>query len=166
MNDSNDKIHPCALLPNGLSIIENCGVGNIPCRLKNSQYVLFLVSDKVSLVRIIVPNKNLLSQIYFQHHSHLPHPNHCSSELFVTNRAFHISLDLRYSTRVRPAGFSLFPSYRQFVTRPETLFQYLLLSSSFENSSDSLSLVRNTLLLLSVSSRLGEPSLLLYHHSS
>lgn len=69
VNDSNDDIHPCALLPNGLSMIENCGVGNIPCRLQNSQHVLLLVSDKVSLVCIIVPNKNLLlSQTSFQHH--------------------------------------------------------------------------------------------------
>lgn len=69
VNDSNDNIHPCALLPNGPSMIENCGVGNIPCRLQNSQHVLLLVSDKVSLVRIIVQNKNLLlSQISIQHH--------------------------------------------------------------------------------------------------
>lgn len=69
VNDSNDNIYPCALLPDGLSMIENCGVGNIPCRLQNSQHVLLLVSDKVSLVCIIVPNKNLLlSQISFQHH--------------------------------------------------------------------------------------------------
>lgn len=54
MNDSNDSIHP---FTNGLSITEKiAGSVIFRCRLQASEHVLLLVSNRVSLVRIIVPN--------------------------------------------------------------------------------------------------------------